>query len=95
MAFCTRCGLSNDHDARYCNHCGHELESSALTHATAEKKNSGRWIWLLMMVFLALAAGGTAWHLKNVDFRLTGDAEVKKDSKETPDGEDSSSGKVS
>ena len=48
-----------------------------------------------MMVFLALAAGGTAWHLKNVDFRLTGDAEVKKDSKETPDGEDSSSGKVS
>ncbi len=94
MAFCTQCGFSNDEDARYCNQCGHELAPVKSLNGTGPKRRSTKWPWLLLMVFLALAAAGTVWHLQTVDFRITGDGQERTDSEETPDRKTSSSEEV-
>jgi Zn-dependent protease with chaperone function len=85
MPFCTQCGFQNDHDASYCNGCGHELIDSEVSPPTRKNRDKSKWPVLVVGLVLLLVAGGTTLHLANVRLWPGADSGRSKGSISVPD----------
>ena len=68
--YCTYCGKPNADDSRFCGYCGKPLEDYAppadvgRAQERAPSSRSGKWVALVLSLFVFLAAGSALWFLR-------------------------------